>query len=192
MCLSPSLFPLPPLSPTVLEPYLKAKRKTGFNTPARALRGASPAGTTHRPDGARSSAAPRGVPPTGATRVSAALQLRASPTHPAAFGGGRRPCLAGPLAAGGPKSLAPPPFAGGWGVRAAAGGGALRSRALAALEERPDYLPVGLSGFSLLTHPTRGAARLFSLKGIFTKRYRLGNRGLCPPSPSDLERGKKS
>lgn len=32
VCLSPSLFPLPPLSPTVLEPYLQAKRDSGVSS----------------------------------------------------------------------------------------------------------------------------------------------------------------
>lgn len=90
MCLSPSLFPLPPLSPTVLEPYLKAKRKTGFNTPACALGAESPSGAPHRPDGDHSSAAPgAGSPQKGSARGGHACRCCAEPRAVPTHAGGR-------------------------------------------------------------------------------------------------------
>lgn len=156
MCLSPSLFPLPPLSPTVLEPYLKAKRKTGFNTPARALGAASPAGAPHRPDGHRSSAAPEGGSPQRGPHVPVPRRApgradpRRGPTR--GFQCQPRPCGGPPLLEG--RSSSAPPHTLAAGRRC--GQIAEREAAPAALEQRQYDFPRGLRGnYSALTPTPR-------------------------------------
>lgn len=183
MCLSPSLFPLPPLSPTVLEPYLKAKRKTGFNTPARALVGASSAGAAHRPGAPFSPPpAPGGDSPKGsalrATRVSTALQPRGAPAHSVGFHaaacGAPWPCRE-TLAPGGAEQFnipTPTAFAGS-GVPAAAGAGERMAAALwLRWKRRNKDFPLGLRRFVFCAHSH--ARTTFLSEGNISQLHHVG------------------
>lgn len=155
MCLSPSLFPLPPLSPTVLEPYLKAKRKTGFNTrlPApsegRAPRSPAPARRRSPQKGpARGSHVCRCRAEPGLCRPTPGADTRLSVTPPA---------LSRAPAPGGRSSSTPPhAFAAGRPCGAAVGAGGGSRSAFAAPEQRQYDFPRGLCGnYSVLTPTPR-------------------------------------
>lgn len=186
MCLSPSLFPLPPLSPTVLEPYLKAKRKTGFNTPVRAFGGASPAGATHRPDGGQPERCRPGCvsgPRVSAPRCSPGRGWPAPGTRARLSWGSPGPAP-GPWHPGGHSSLkhthTPRTPAACRGCRH---GGTPRSSALAALEQLKRFPRGSKRVFIPQTHPHQ---ELFFTEGNIYRLYRLGIMDFffsLPPSP---------